>query len=112
MEKNKIKDVSASPKAAGTVVATIAPTTLQDAKKRPALTLRVEDCSASIWAREYMVQGTPRIFYSVSFERAYKARDGWKYTRSFGHENLGHLISLCQQANEKIGSLMQQEAAQ
>lgn len=112
MEKNKFKDVSASPKAVGTVVAPIAPTALPDAKKRPALTLRVEDCLASIWAREYMVQGTPRIFYSVSFERAYKARDGWKYTRSFGNENLGHLISLCQQANEKIGSLMQQEAAQ
>lgn len=82
------------------------------AKRRPIKTLRVEDCSASIWARDFVVQGEPRTFYSVTLERSYKDRDGqWRYTKSFDLESLGKLVALCQQASEFIHGL-QQDAEQ
>jgi hypothetical protein len=88
---------------------TAAPEAAPAGKKLPAKTIRVEDCSASVWARDYMVRGQMRTFFSVTFERSYKDRDGaWKYTRSFDAESLGKLVSLCQQASEAIQSLMQQ----
>ena len=78
------------------------------AKRRPVKTLRVEDCSVSIWARDFVVQGQPRTFYSVTLERSYKDRDGqWRYTKSFELESLGKLVTLCQQASEFIHGLQQ-----
>jgi hypothetical protein len=78
------------------------------AKRLPVKTLRVEDCSGSIWAREQMVRGEMRTFFSVTFERSYKDRDGaWKYTRSFDPDSLGKLVTLCQQASEAITSFRQ-----
>lgn len=74
-------------------------------KRAPIKTLRVEDCSASIWVREATVRGELTKFYSVSFERSYKALDGWKYTKSFDMDSLGKLITLCQQASEYVESL-------
>ncbi len=82
-----------------------------EAKRKPVATLRVSDCSASIWAREHVVQGTPKTFYSVTLERSYKDRDGsWKYTRSFDADSLGAVANLCQQAEGTIRDL-QQDAA-
>ena len=79
-----------------------------DAKRKPVATHRVGDCSASVWSREHVLQGVPRVFYSVTLERSYKDRDGsWKYTRSFDAENLGAVVSLCQQAEETIRGLQQ-----
>jgi len=78
----------------------------QEAKRKPVATLRAEDCSASVWAREALVQGKPTIFYSVTLERSYKARDGaWRYTRSFDASSLGKLVSLCHEAAETISAL-------
>jgi hypothetical protein len=78
----------------------------QEAKRKPLKMLRVEDCSASIWAREYVVQGQPKRFFTVTLERSYKDRDGaWKYTKSFDPESLGKVIALCQQASEVIQAL-------
>src|SRR5258706_13633466 len=78
----------------------------QEAKRRPYKTLRVEDCSASIWSRDVTVQGETRTFYSVTLERSYKDRDGsWKYTKTFDMENLGRIVALCQQASEIIRGL-------
>jgi len=75
-------------------------------KRQPLRTIRVEDCSASIWAREAQVRGDIVVFYSVTFERSYKDRDGsWKYTKSFDFESLGKLVRLCQEASEVIESL-------
>ena len=75
-------------------------------------TIRVDDCSASIWAREFVVQGQPKTFWSVTLERSYKDRDGaWKYTRSFDSDSLGKIVSLCQQASETINGLQQKESA-
>jgi hypothetical protein len=76
------------------------------AKRLPLKTLRVEDCSASIWGRDQMVRGEMRVFFSVTFERSYKDRNGaWKYTKSFDADSLGKLVTLCQQASEAIESL-------
>lgn len=108
----KNKDVAATTAAEQPAAKTAAKPS-QDAKRKPVATIRVEDCSASIWAREHVVQGEPRVFYSVSLERSYKDRDGaWRYTKSFDLESLGKVVSLCQQASETIDGLMQQSAAE
>ncbi len=85
----------------------------QDAKRRPVHTIRQEDCSASIWTREAVVQGQPKTFCSVTLERSYKDRDGsWKYTKTFDAGSLGKVVTLCQQASEYIATLQQDAEAQ
>ena len=80
-------------------------------KRKPAVVIRADDCSASIWAREVMVQGQPKTFYSVTMERSYKDRDGaWKYTKSFDQDSLGKIVSLAQQAEQTIRGLSEHEA--
>ncbi len=113
MEKatKKNKDVAVT-KTAEQPVATDATNASQDAGRKPVATIRVDDCSASIWAREHLVQGKPKVFYSITIERSYKDRDGrYRYTRSFDPESLGKIVSLCQQASETITGLMQHDAA-
>jgi hypothetical protein len=81
-----------------------------DAKQKPEVTIRENDCSASIWKREHAVRGKPTAFYSVTLERSYKDRDGkWKYTHSFDGQALGTIVSLCVKASEAIQE-MQKEA--
>lgn len=83
----------------------------QDVKRKPAAVIRVDDCSASVWTREVMVQGQPKTFYSVTLERSYKDRDGaWKYTKSFDQDSLGKIVSLAQQAEQAIRGLTEKEA--
>lgn len=107
----KNKDVAAT-KVAKQPVASSATPPSPDAKKKPVATIRCEDCSASIWAREHLVHGKPKQFFSVSLERAYKDSSGaWKYTRSFDPDSLGKIVSLCQQASEAIDGLTQQDVA-
>ena len=92
---------------------TLAETSSPEAKRKPVAILRVEDCSASVWARESVVQGTPRTFYSVTLERSYKDRNGaWKYTRSFDADSLVRVANLCQRAEETIRTRIQQDAGQ
>ena len=63
-------------------------------KRGPYKTIRVEDVSASIWARERQIKGEMIVFYSVSFERRYRAADGqWRYTRSFDLDDLGKVVA-------------------
>jgi len=108
----KNKDVAGKNRSAEKPVATDAAGALQDAKRKPVASLRADDVSASVWAREFVIQGQPRTFYSVTLERSYKDRDGaWKYTKSFDADSLGKIVSLCQQASETIRGLQQQEAA-
>lgn len=83
-------------------------------KRTPVKVIRIDDVSASIFAREHQVQGGSRTFYSVSFSRSYKDSAGvWRYAKSFDLEDLGKIITLCQQADEFIrGELNEvQEAA-
>ena len=87
---------------------TVATDATTAAKRQPIKTIRVDDCSVSIWVREATVRGEALKFYSCSFERSYKDRDGsWKYTKSFDWESLPKIVTLCQQASEAIQSLQQ-----
>lgn len=93
-------------------VATTATNASQDVKRKPVATVRVEDCSASIWAREHVIQGKPKVFYSITLERSFKNASGvWQYTKSFDPDSLGKIVSMCQQASETITGLIQQDAA-
>lgn len=107
MEKSiaKNKDVAVT-KTAEHQVTTDVTSVSHDAKRKPVSTLRVDDCSASIWAREHLVKGQQKVFYSITIERSYKDRDGrWCYTRSFAPDSLGAISQLCQQASEAIAGM-------
>ena len=72
------------------------------ATKKPIQSYREGDVSVSIWARMY----GERTFHSCTFERSYKDASGqWKYTRSFGLDDLGHLASLAQRTSEYLHEL-------
>ena len=78
-----------------------------EAKKGPAKQFRVDDVSASVFARER----NGRNFYSVSFSRSYKDRDGsYKYTTSFDADDLGRVVTVAQQASEYIHGIVEQVA--
>jgi len=45
------------------------------------------------------------VFFSYSFERSYKDAAGqYRYTKSFGQDDLGKIVSLCQQAQEFVSN--------
>lgn len=68
----------------------------------PINVFRQDDVSASIFSRSY----SGRTFYSVSLSRSYKSAKGeWKYTKNFDREDLGKIVTLCQQAAEFIDRL-------
>jgi hypothetical protein len=76
----------------------------QAAKRKPDHTIRIEDCSASIWSRSAMIQGKPQVFYSVTLERSFKnAASQWQYTKTFDPDSLAKVASLCEQASKWIG---------
>lgn len=86
MEAKTIKQESAAPDA-------------------PLKTFRIEDVSASIFARNRRVQGSEVTFYSVSLSRSYKDKDGVRrFVKSFDAEDLGALSTLIQQASGFIAS--------
>jgi hypothetical protein len=106
MESSKKKDASRKEESPAATDAAPA------AKRLPVKTFRIGDCSASIWAREFVAQGQPRTFYSTTLERSYKDRDGaWKYTKSFDLDSLGSVVALCQQASEAIAALQEKDEA-
>jgi len=93
MENSKKKDASRKEAAAPS----------KEEKRKPLTTLRQGDVSASVWSRDHEVRGEMTRFYSVTFERSYKDSTGkYCYTRSFNADDLGALMSLCQQAGEYI----------
>jgi hypothetical protein len=63
---------------------------------RPAMTFRVEDCSASIWKNAFKKEdGTSFFTYSVTFERYYKDKSGKDCnSQSFGKKDLIKLSML------------------
>lgn len=66
-------------------------------KRGPVKQFRIEEVSASVFAREYNGQ----TYYSVSFTRSYEAEDGEiKYTKNFDPDDLGKLVTVVQQAHE------------
>jgi hypothetical protein len=72
---------------------------------------RIDDVSASVFARERQVRGENRTFYSVTFSRSYKDPLGqWRYTKWFDLEDLGHIVTVAQQASEYIHGLLEHVA--
>lgn len=77
-----------------------------ETKRRPIETFREGDVSASVWGRDVQYKGSLRTFYSVSFERSYRDRDGsYRYTKTFGLSDLGLLMHLAKQASDFIRGL-------
>jgi len=75
-------------------------------KRAPLKTFVLDSVSASIFARDRVVRGRPRTFYSVSFTRSYKDASGqFKYTKSFDVDDLGAVVSCAQQASEYLHGL-------
>lgn len=69
----------------------------------PLKVIRIDDVSASIFARDRKIKDEDVTFYSVSFSRSYKSADGeWKYTKNFDEEDLGSVMTLAKQASEFI----------
>jgi hypothetical protein len=72
---------------------------------------RIDDVSASVFARERQVRGENRTFYSVTFSRSYKDPLGqWRYTKWFDLEDLGRVVTVAQQASEYIHGLLEHVA--
>jgi hypothetical protein len=96
------KKKASSAEAEQTATTAVAP----EGKRSPIKVIVVDDVSASIFAREYPVKGTMRTFYSVSFSRSYRDAGGtWRYVKSFNLEDLGKVVSVCQQADEYVRGL-------
>src|SRR5438132_713632 len=95
MSKQKEKAAGAAPKA-------------PEGKRSPIKVIVIDDVSASIFVREFSTKGGKmRKFYSVSFSRSYRDAGGtWRYVKSFNLEDLGKVISVCQQADEYIRGLL------
>lgn len=71
---------------------------------------RVDDVSASVFARDRQFRGEPRTFYSVTFSRSYKDSTGqWRYTKWFDAEDLGKVVTVAQQASEYIHGLLERK---
>lgn len=67
---------------------------------------RIDDVSASVFARERQFRDETRTFYSVTFSRSYKDSSGqWKYTKWFDLEDLGKVVTVAQQASDYVHGL-------
>jgi len=81
-------------------------TASKEEKRGPIQSFREGDVSVSIWSRDFK----GRTFYSCSFERSYKdASNQWRYTRYFGLDDLGKVISLAKQASDFLHGLPDRE---
>ena len=95
----KKKDVPSAPAERKPLAAPVA-------SNGPVKVLRIDDVSASIFARERQYNGKPTAFYSVSFSRSYKdPRGERKFTKSFDTDDLGKIVELSQRASETIRNL-------
>jgi hypothetical protein len=109
--KNTPKNPEVAGKKPEGTAAKDAATATQEAR-RPVQTFRDGDVSCSVWTREHLVQGKPKTFYSCTFERSYKGKDGaYRYTKSFDPEALGALVSVAQKAAEYLHGRMNEQDA-
>jgi hypothetical protein len=105
----KNKDVSGVERPEESTAAESAHAASHDAKRRPVFITREGDVSASVWARSVVRHGQGVTFYSVTFERSYKDRDGtWRYTKSFDAEDLGTLVTVVKRAAEQVARMQAQ----
>ena len=76
-------------------------------RMEPLKIFRIDDVSASVFTRRHEVSGEMKTFYSVSFSRSYRDSDGKRrYVKTFNLDDLGKVITVAQQADEYIRSLM------
>ena len=69
----------------------------------PVKVFRMDEVSASIFARKGVVQGEPVTFHSVSFSRSYKDAKGERhYTKNFDSRDMSKIMLLAKQAGEFI----------
>ena len=72
---------------------------------------RIDDVSASVFARDRQIRGESRTFYSVTFSRSYKDSSGqWRYTKWFDLDDLGRVVTVAQQASDYIHGLLEHVA--
>ncbi len=79
-------------------------------KPHPIRTFRVDNVSASVWAKTITKMNTFTV-YSISFQRHYEAQGEQKYTGYFNPGDLPKIVSLCQQAEQYIIELQRKEIA-
>lgn len=78
----------------------------REPRRAPIRSFLFDNVSASIFARDRVVRGGPKTFYSVSFTRSYKDASGqYKYTKSFDQDDLGAVIGVAQKASEYLHGL-------
>lgn len=78
----------------------------------PVKVLRIDDVSASVFARVREVSGQRVTFHSVAFSRSYRDAEGQRqYTKSFDSDDLGKVMTLAQQAREYIEGVTSPSAA-
>jgi hypothetical protein len=71
----------------------------------PVKTFSLDDVRASLFARERIVRGQPRVYHSVAFSRVYRDAQGHtKYSRSFNADDLRPLAKLAEQAYEYLST--------
>jgi hypothetical protein len=79
-------------------------------KPHPIRTFRVDNVSASVWAKTITKVSTFTV-YSISFQRHYEAHGEDKYSAYFNPGDLSKIVSLCQQAEQYIIELQRKEIA-
>jgi len=72
----------------------------------------IDEVSASVFSRSFPVKGESRTFYSVSFSRSYRDPQGArKYVKTFDLQHLGKVVTVAQQADEHIRTLLHPQVA-
>lgn len=79
-------------------------------KPHPIRTFRVDNVSASVWAKTIVKLSTFTV-YSISFQRHYEVKGEDKYSAYFNPGDLPKICSLCQQAEQYIIELQRKEIA-
>jgi hypothetical protein len=75
---------------------------------KPVRVIRIGSLSASVWRRE----GKENDFFTVTANRAYKDGDTWKYSDSFGRDDLLTVAKLLDLAHTAICKLEAEEKTQ
>ena len=100
----KVEKEAAATKAAETA-ALSQHSASQKTRRGPLITFREGDCLASVWARDHMVKGEMRRFYSIKPERFYRDRMGQARYTGFFNPDSDALLVVWQKACDHARSL-------
>jgi len=93
MKENSAKNANAAPRRT-------APPASPKPNNRPRHEIRIGAIKAAIWKHD----SEHGVRYSVTFTRMYKTDDGWKYTDSFGKDDLLTVGKVASRAQDWIYS--------